>query len=254
MNIRDLYAFLEEKIPSSLSCEWDNDGLLVCPNPEKEVGKVLVSLDVTERVVRKALAEEYDLILSHHPIIFHPLSCVEPGDPVAKKVIDLLAGGVSVMSFHTRLDALEDGVNDRLAGILGLTDIRPFGQNGETIGRIGKIPKPTTLDEFAKTVKEKLHAPSVAYAGNRRVETVAVLGGGGADDVEAAKEAGADTYLTGELKYHQLVDAPECGMNLLAAGHYYTEAHICEKLKSLALEAAPGLVVDTFYECPVLEV
>lgn len=254
MKIRELSAFLEEKIPSSLSCEWDNDGLLVCPNPEKEVKKMLVSLDVTEKVVEQAIAGGYDLILSHHPIIFHPLSCVEPGDPVAKKVIDLLASGVSVMSFHTRLDALTDGVNDRLAGLLGLTDVRPFGQNGETIGRIGTLSNPTTLDEFAKTVKEILRAPSVAYAGNRRVEIVAVLGGGGADDVDAAKEAGADTYLTGELKYHQLVDAPECGMNLLAAGHYYTEAHICEKLKALALEADPGLVVEILDEPPILEV
>ena len=132
MKTSELYAFFDGKIPSSLSCEWDNDGLMVCPDPEKVVKKVLVALDVTDKVAQIALDEGYDLILSHHPLIFSPLSHLEPGDPIAKKVIALLCGGVSVMSFHTRLDAVEGGVNDLLAEKLGLCDVRPFGQNGET--------------------------------------------------------------------------------------------------------------------------
>lgn len=251
MKTSELYAFFDEKIPASLSCEWDNDGLMVCRDPEQEVKKVLVALDATEKVVEIALVEGYDLILTHHPLIFSPLSHVETTDPVAKKVIALLNGGVSVMSFHTRLDAVEGGVNDLLAVKFGLRDVHSFGQNGETIGRIGKLPAPMTLDEFAKTVKETLGASSVAYAGTRAVETVALLGGGGSDDVDAAREAGADTFLTGELKYHQLNEAPERGMNLVAAGHFDTEKHICKKLASLALEADPTLAVTVLQGTPI---
>lgn len=254
MKTRELYAFFDERIPASLSCEWDNDGLLVCPNPEKEVKKVLVALDATEKVVEIAISEGYDLILTHHPIIFSPLSHIEPSDPIAKKVIALLRGGVSVMSFHTRLDAVQGGVNDLLAEKFGLLDVHPFGQNGEAIGRIGKLPAPMTLEEFAKTVKSTLGASSVAYAGTRTVEMVALLGGGGSDDVEAAQMAGADTFLSGELKYHQLNEAPERGMNLVAAGHFDTEKHICKKLASLALEADPSLSVTVLQGTPIRHV
>ncbi len=254
MKTSELYAFLDAKIPASLSCEWDNDGLLVCPNPDREVKKVLVALDATEKVVEIATSEGYDLILTHHPIIFSPLSHVEPSDPVAKKVIALLRGGVSVMSFHTRLDAVSGGVNDLLAEKIGLSEVRPFGQNGETIGRIGSLPAPMTLDDFAKTVKNALGAASVAYAGTKAVEVVALLGGGGSDDVDAARMAGADTFLTGELKYHQLNEAPERGMNLVAAGHFDTEKHICKKLASLVLEADPSLSVTVLQGTPIRHV
>ena len=254
MKTSELYAFFDAKIPASLSCEWDNDGLLVCPNPEKEVHKVLVALDATEKVVEIALAEGYDLILTHHPLIFSPLSHIEPSDPIAKKVIALLNGGVSVMSFHTRLDAVSGGVNDLLAEKFGLSGVRPFGQNGEAIGRIGKLPAPMTLEDFAKSVKNTLCAASVAYAGTRTVEVVALLGGGGSDDVDAARMAGADTFLSGELKYHQLNEAPERGMNLVAAGHFDTEKHICKKLASLALEADPSLSVTVLQGTPIRHV
>ena len=111
-----------------------------------------------------------------------------------------------------------------------------------------------TLEDFAKSVKSTLGASSVAYAGRREVEVVAVLGGGGSDDVDAAKNAGADTFLTGELKYHQLNEAPERGMNLLAAGHFDTEKHICKKLASLALEADPTLSVTVLQGTPIRHV
>ena len=148
------------------------------------------------------------------------------------------------MSFHTRLDAVEGGVNDALATALGLCDVIPFGEGGEAIGRIGTLSESMTLDEFAARVKRVTGAPSVQLAdAGRSVRRVALLGGGGSGDVMAAYAAGADTYLTGELKHNQLTDAPELGMNLIAAGHFYTEDHICIRLRELALEADPTLTV-----------
>ena len=244
MKIQEFYQFLEMRIPSSLSCEWDNDGLMCCADTNREVKRVLIALDITAAVVEEAIAGGYDVILSHHPLIFHPLRAVAPTDGVAKKVIRLLQAGVTAMSFHTRLDAVEGGVNDALATALGLCDVIPFGEGGEAIGRIGTLSESMTLDEFAARVKRVTGAPSVQLAdAGRSVRRVALLGGGGSGDVMAAYAAGADTYLTGELKHNQLTDAPELGMNLIDAGHFYTEDHICIRLRELALEADPTLTV-----------
>lgn len=245
MTVRELYKILNETIPPSLSCPWDNDGLMCCPEPEREVGRVLIALDVTDAVVRCAVEGKYDLIVSHHPLIFKGLKAVNDESFVAAKTIELIRNGIAVMSFHTRLDALEGGVNDVLSAILDLRDAEPFGEEG--IGRIGTLVEPMSVVDFALLVKERLGAPVVALADAKRpVRRVAVLGGGGSDDVEAAHAAGADTYVTGELKYHQMIDAPEEGINLVEAGHFYTENPICEKLSQMLLELDPSICVDVY--------
>jgi putative NIF3 family GTP cyclohydrolase 1 type 2 len=133
----------------------------------------------------------------------------------------LVREGVAAMSFHTRLDAVEGGVNDTLANAIGLRDVTPFGQDGEAIGRIGTLKAPMSVAEFAALVKRAIGAEGVqAVDAGKPVYRVAVLGGSGSDDVKAARAAGADTYLSGELKHNWLTDAPDLGINLVAAGHF----------------------------------
>ena len=245
MTVSELYAALNQKIPSALSCDWDNDGLMCCPALDREVGRVLVALDITAEVVTRAIEGDYDLIVSHHPLIFSPLRALNPADPVAKKVIRLLTAGISAMSFHTRLDAVAGGVNDMLARALGLEEIVPFGFDGEAIGRIGTLPQTMSAEDFAKHAKTVLGADQIVLSdAGCPVKRVAVLGGGGSSDVAAAKSAGADTYLTGELKHNNLVDAPENGMNLLAGGHFHTENLVCNRICELLREIDASLVVD----------
>ena len=253
MTVRELYAFLNEKIPPSLSCEWDNDGLMCCPDPDAPVKRVLVALDITAAVVRQAIEGGYDVIISHHPLIFSPLRAVEPSNHVARKVIDLLRANIAAMSFHTRLDAVVGGVNDVLAAALGLENAEAFGENGEAIGRVGTLKAPITLAAFATIVKRATGADAVQVSdAGKPVFRVAVLGGSGSDDVSAAARAGADTYLSGELKHNYLTDAPECGMNLVAAGHFYTENPVCARIRELVLEAESGIRVDLTNSNPVV--
>ena len=252
MNVTELYGFLSDRIPASLSCDWDNDGLMCCPDESREIHKVLVALDITAAVVEKALAEGYDLILSHHPLIFSPIRAVNPRDHIARRVIALIRGGVTAMSFHTRLDAVTGGVNDILAANLGLCDVVPFGENGEEIGRIGSLKTPMSLADFARLVKDATKAEQVQFvSAGRDVSRVAVLGGSGSSDVKAAARAGADTYVSGELKHSSMTDAPECGMNLIAAGHFYTENAVCEHMRDLVLEAIPDATVTVINSDPV---
>lgn len=245
MTIETLYQIFNEHIPPSLSCSWDNDGLMCCAEPQKEVHRILITLDVTASCIDHAIREGYDAIVSHHPLIFRGMSSVCARQPLAHKVISLLRANIAVMSFHTRLDAVAGGVNDVLADLLGLQHVIPFGEEG--IGRIGTLPNPITAKDFALSVKTKLHAPYVNLADTGRpVRRVAVLGGSGSDDVEAAKAAGADTYVSGELKYHLLCDATETNINLIEAGHFYTEYPICEKLKQQLLSWEETLICDIY--------
>lgn len=250
MTVEQLYAFFNEKIPPALSCTWDNDGLMCCPDGAREVKRVLVALNVTEDVVRLAIRERYDVILSHHPLVFHPLKALNNEEHVAKKLMMLIPHGIAVMSFHTRLDAVDGGVNDVLAQCIGLSRVVPFGDEG--IGRVGEYDAEMSLEAFAMQVRRALSAPVVQYSSaGRSVRRVALLGGDGKDDVAAAKAVGADTFLTGNLRYDQMVDAPECGMNLVTAGHFYTEEPICRRLCALALEADAHLFVTAVHSDPV---
>ncbi len=251
MTIKELYAFFDEKIPRALSCDWDNDGLMVCADKNAEVHRVLVALDITAAVAEHAIQEGYDLIVSHHPLIFHPLKAVAPGEATVNKVIRLLTSGVSAMSFHTRLDAVAGGVNDVLANAIGLQEIIPFGKDGEEMGRIGNLPAPMTLREFAELVKRATGAKQVQISDSGKpVSRVAVLGGGGAGESGAAAAAGADTYLTGDLRHDQLTEAPERGMNLVQGGHFWTENLVCNRIRELLLEADETLTVDLIDSYP----
>ena len=251
MTVRELYAFLEERIPRALSCDWDNDGLMVCADDQKQVSRVLVALDITSAVAEYAIKEGYDLVVSHHPLIFRPIKAVAVGEAVANKVIRLLTSGVSAMSFHTRLDAVGGGVNDVLANAIGLCDVTPFGKDGEEMGRIGNLLQPMALKDFAALVKKATGAQYVQISdAGKPVSRVAVLGGGGAGESGAAAAAGADTYLTGDLRHDQLTEAPERGMNLVQGGHFFTENLVCDRIRDLLLEADATLTVDIINSYP----
>ena len=250
MTVSELYESLNGRIPSSLSCDWDNDGLMCCPEPDREVRRVLVCLDATAPMIDRAIADGVDVILTHHPLVFHKLPAIDPHDHIARRLVRLVRAGIAVMSFHTRLDALSGGVNDALAARLGLLDAVPYG--GERIGRVGYLPTPVTLSEFADLVKRTLGSPCVVTAdAGVPVHRVAVLGGNGSDDVRAAEEIGADTYLSGEIAAHYLTDAPERGMNLIAAGHFHTENPVCEVLAEMVRDIAPTVEIVTDDSNPI---
>lgn len=242
ISVQELFDALEARIPRELSCGWDNDGLACCPDPTAPVRGVLVALDATEDAVAEAERRGCNLLLSHHPMLFRGIRAVNGDDTASRKIIRLIQAGISSASFHTRLDALPGGVNDTLAAVLGLSDVRPFGSGdgedgnpaGMPLGRIGSLPTPEPFEAFCERVKSALHLPALLGADcGRTIRQVAVLGGAGDDDLDAAREAGADAYVTGELRYHQLCDAPYSGMTLIAAGHYHTEFPVIPVLSDM---------------------
>lgn len=240
MTVAELYRVLSEKIPASYSASFDNDGLSCCPDGTRRVRRVLVALDATEENVRAAVRGNYDVLLTHHPMIFSPLRALTEEETVPRKLLALVHAGVAAMAFHTRLDAIPGGVNDVLAELFDLTDVTPFGVAGEPLcGRVGNLPQETEAEDFAALVREKLRTSAVVLAGGGKIRRVAVLGGEGKDDIGAARAAGADLFLSGRLGYHRMLDAPEDGMCMIEAGHYATEAPVLCRLADWVRELVP---------------
>lgn len=246
MNILQFYDEMEKRYPKSLSCSWDNDGIMCTPGAVSDIEKILVALDATEEVIGYAAENGFDLVLTHHPMIFSKLASVTPHDPAGRKVIFALMNNITVMSFHTRLDAGENGVNDALAAALGLSEVTAFGdEEAPTLGRIGSLQTPMTLAELAEHVKRALECDSVQLASQDRGKTVrrvAVVGGSGKDFIYAAGKAGADALVTGEVSYNAMLDAAEDGIAVISAGHFHTENPVCKTLAETAKQISGAYV------------
>ncbi len=244
MTVKELYSRFTERIPEELCEEWDNDGLMCCADSSSEVSRVLCTLDVTEEIVDYAIEQCFDLIISHHPLIFRPISAVNEDNHTARKVIKLVESGISVFSFHTRADKVDGGVNDLLCDLLGMFDTRILST--DLIGRVGELDEEMTLEDFAYKVKDITGSDAVRYAdGYNMVKRVAVVGGDGKDFVDAAIAAGADTYLSGRISYNIMEEASERGINLVEAGHFFTEQPVTSFFRSIVNKADPDIYVET---------
>lgn len=239
MYVQNFYEELNRLYPKALSCPWDNDGIMCCANPMAEVKKVLVALDATCRVLDYAAANQFDLVLTHHPLLFRGPKSISPDTAVGSRIISALQKNLTVISLHTRLDAGEGGVNDCLAAVLELSGpLDPFGDDeSPSLGRIGTT-NITDGTAFAEHVKKALNAPAVCAYLCRPVRRVAVCGGSGGDLILPAALAGADTIVTGECGYNMCIDSAEAGINVIIAGHFYTEHPVCRRLAQLAQEIA----------------
>ena len=166
MTVKELYLKLCEYIPESLRLPWDNDGMMLCPDSEEEVNNGLIALDVTEEIVDYAIKRGFGLIISHHPLIFKPIASLTEDNHISRKVIKLISNNISVFSFHTRLDIVYGGVNDRLASILGIENVKAFGE--DNLGRIGTISEECELEVFAEKVKSLFLFQGILPARHRR--------------------------------------------------------------------------------------
>ena len=232
MTLFDLINYLGEKIPSSLSEPWDNDGEMVVPCRNAEVTGVLCALDCTSGAIARAKELCCNVILTHHPLIFKPLSRLTDTDSVGKRVLECVANGIAVLSYHTRLDCLEGGVNDCLASALGLTGVTAF----LPYGRIGEV-EPQPFERFASHVGEALETEELSCVkACPTTKKVALVSGSGKDEIIHALRAGADTFVTGEASHSAMLDCKELGLNLICATHYATERVVLPFLQSMVQE------------------
>ena len=243
-SVDEIIAYFDKAIPTSLSEPWDNDGLMI--DAGININKAVCALDATSNALKYAKEIGAGLILTHHPLIFDKLSRITSHDSTGKRIVFALKNGISVMSFHTRLDALEGGVNDMLLKSL---ELAASGSFAEGLGRTAELPESMTKNEFLAFLKSKLKTENVSsYCVNERIKKIAILGGSGPSFIKDAAESGADTYLTGEVNHSGIIEALEYGINLFTATHYVTEAVVLPKLKELLHEGFPDIQCELFYE------
>ncbi len=226
--VKDIFDFINSFAPFERQCEWDNSGLLV-GNPTASVKKIGVVLDITSDAVKFASENGIDLIVSHHPVIFRAAKSFLDGDPAFM----LAQKGISAICAHTSLDIADGGVNDALAEALGFENAVSICEGEAEMLRAAYIPE-TDGESLAKLVAEKLSAGVRLADYGKRIKRVAVCGGSGGDFIEDAASAGCDAYITGDLSHHDFLKGIECGITLIAAGHFETEnpvvSALCKKL------------------------
>ena len=241
---------LFERVPAYMKLDFDNVGLLV-GRQDKEVRRVLVSLDITLPVIREAEELGAELILAHHPVIFHPLKSVTDGDPAGEKVLALAEKGIAAICLHTNLDTAAGGVNDALMAAMGVAEprmIEPHGSHPDGtpygICRVGELPEAVALAEFLPRLKAALGANGLRYHdAGKPVRKLGCCGGSGGEYLEAALRCGCDTFVTGDVKYDRFLDAKALGINLIDAGHYPTEQVVVPVLRDLLALDFPELEV-----------
>lgn len=250
-NVSEILAYLETLAPAAWKESWDNVGLL-CGRSEKPVSKILVALDPFRDVVAEAIAEQADLLVTHHPLIFgSSLVALTDATETGRNLLALAEHGIAAINAHTNWDVAPCGVNYILANTLNLQNISlPFptgcDPDGNPVGllRRGEVPA-QPLETFLSLVKERLGCPMVRYAdGGRPVHMVAVGGGACASELAQVAAMGCDTFVTSDVKYNQFWDARDLGISIIDAGHFYTEDPAAAALGALLAAAFPDISVQ----------
>lgn len=246
MILKDVMSVLDAIAPFEAAEEWDNVGLMV-GDPCSEITSILVALDPSHEVIEAARKKGFDLILTHHPLIFKPISCLDLKDTVAAKIAALIHAGINLVSMHTNLDRAPGGVADELARRLGLQEVETHG-----LLRAGSLRRATPLKEWVQALS--CRNPRV-IDGGRNVHMVAVCPGSGMDFWKQALYLGCDTFVTGDVRYHAGLSAKEAGMNVVDLGHFGTEEIIItpltrrlkQKLKGTTVQAHKGRDIFSLY-------
>lgn len=252
MKIREVLDALERFAPLPLQESFDNAGLQVGLT-EAEVSGALLCLDVTEAIVDEAIATGCNLIVSHHPLIFHRLRQVSGNGYVQRCVMKAIKHDITIVSMHTNMDETTGGVNHKMAEKLDLRDVRFLGapkQATATDGTvvnggvcvIGTLPEPMQAEAFVELVKARFQvvcAQTNELLG-RPISTVALCGGAGADFLSLALSAHADAFITGEARYHEFFGL-EQQLQLCVIGHYQSEQYTTEIFRDVIQRDCPGV-------------
>ena len=245
MLLREIINSIESVAPRSAQEQWDNSGMQV-GDTGRDIQSVLLTTDITEDVVNEAIMRGCQLIVSHHPLLFHGLKQVCGQTPQARVVEMAIKHDIAIYSAHTNLDSVIGGINTRLADKIGITNYRILvpsesrdfeitASRKETgLGVIGRLQKPVNYADFIEHIRAILECTYVRYtrAKNEMIQTVALCGGSGAEFIGEAIMQGADVYITADCKYHEFQDA-DGQIGLIDIDHWISERHAREIFRDI---------------------
>lgn len=227
MKANEIIEIIENFCPKRFAYPWDNVGLL-CGDKEKEVKKIFVTLDTNITTVKEALSKNADMIVSHHPILLGGIKRIDYTSAEGQMIKLLIENNIPLFAAHTNMDTAKGGINDRLAQMFKLTNIKILDQHTDDIssglGRYGNLKSPVKFIDFANECKKILNTP-IRIAGNfnKIIKTAAVASGSCSEVIPLAKKKGADVIITGDMKYHNMIDMADLNICIIDAGHYPTE-------------------------------
>lgn len=252
--VQDIYNFIDSIAPFATQESWDNSGFLV-GDVQKDVRKVTVCLDVTHDTLAQAADFGADLLVSHHPVIFHPMKGMREQTPGTESIVyDAIRKDIAVLSAHTCWDMAEGGVNDVLAKLCGLENIEGIvpDTDGHCMLRKGTLKTAVPAEEYAEIVSEALGTLVRLTLPEKMIRTVAVCGGAGASFLPDLTKEGIDAFITGDAKHNDFLDSIDYDISLLAAGHYETETVSMPVLLELLKQEFPELDYKYLESSPVV--
>ncbi len=227
--VKNIYDYINSIAPFDTQEEWDNAGFLI-GEFRKEVKKAVLCLDVTKAVAEYAKDVEADLIISHHPVIFNGIKNVKKGSAV----YTCIENDIAVISAHTNFDLAESGINYNLAMRLGLNDIKQI--DGSFLA-VGNLDYEMSIDDFAQFVSDTLDVSGLRYTDTEKPVKIIAVGGGACEEYIELAVQNADCFVTGDMKYHAMLECAENSYAVISAGHYETEHDsfimLMDKLKAL---------------------
>ena len=242
-----MYA-LERFAPLPLQDGFDNAGLQIGLT-EMEATGALLCLDVTESVIDEALALGFNLIISHHPLLFKGLKCISGQTYIERCVLKAIKNDIAIYSAHTNLDNAPEGVNYKIAEKIGLQDIKFLApKEGESTvgsGVIGILEEPDSELDFLKRIKKTFEVECLRHnkLTGRLIHKVALCGGAGSFLIPNAIQQEADIFITGEIKYHEFF-GHEKEILLAEIGHYESEQYTKDLLASILKKEFPNLEIE----------
>jgi dinuclear metal center YbgI/SA1388 family protein len=256
MNGKEFLNLLNELYPEVDQLDWDNSGFQV-GNPNQEVKGLLLCLDINVAVIEEAKKLGANWIISHHPLLFRPLKSISTLTPEGEIIQTLLKHSINLYSLHTNFDVNPKGTNVYLAKTLGLTNITSLqpDSNGKSLGVIGKLPNPLSIEDTIGYLKNKLEVSSIRQIGIKKdpLRSLAIVGGSGSSAIQAAKASGVDGLVTGDVTYHYALDVVNQNFLVFDVGHEI-ERQSLYGLK-LELESAGILIpmnISTLYKSPYI--
>lgn len=252
--VRDFVRCVESIAPPELAFPNDPIGLQI-GDWDAPVTKLAVSLDATPRGLEQLLAKGCDAWVVHHPLIYHPLARLTDDSYTASLALQIARSRVAVMAAHTNWDCARGGINDVLAEALGLAVDGEFGWKVDDSkipsGRIGVHPSGMAASEWIRTIDEQLGCRCQIHSPNSStvIRKIGLVGGAAGSEWKAARAAGCDAFLTGELKHDQIIEAVGTGFTVIQAGHYDTEN---PGIVRLGEKVAEALGVPLVTICPEL--
>ncbi len=226
MKVRDIAAAIESFAPLALQESYDNAGLIV-GRMDDDVHKALLAVDVTEEVIAEAVAEGCDMIITHHPIIFHAMKRFNSASQTERCVEEAIRRGIVLYAAHTNLDSTPDGMSWRVAQMLGLENIavmQPTNTEGAGFGVVGELAEAMPSADFMRRVMEHFDVKALRHSDvvKAEIRKVAICTGSGGSLIDDARKSGADIYLTADLRYNDFM-RHENAIILADMGHFESE-------------------------------